>query len=121
MNQIKRALDLTPVLERRRRSAPVPGAAVLVSRPASPAQTLLRPGRAHSGSTFQRRLLLLRLVLQILAVSFVVGATAAETNSSQKHVDLTELPLEALMNLDIPKVYAASKLEQKTTEAPSSI
>ena len=25
------------------------------------------------------------------------------------------------MNLDVPKVYAASKLEQKTTEAPSSI
>ncbi len=44
-------------------------------------------------------------------------ANAPNTNS----VDLTSLPLEALMNLDVPKVFAASKVEQKATEAPASV
>jgi outer membrane receptor for ferrienterochelin and colicins len=35
--------------------------------------------------------------------------------------DLTELPIEQLMNVDVGKVYGASKIEQKTTEAPASI
>ena len=35
--------------------------------------------------------------------------------------DLTEMPLEALMNIEVPKVYGASKFEQKITEAPSSV
>jgi len=41
--------------------------------------------------------------------------------ASDKPADLAEMPLEALMDIQLPKVYAASKLEQKTTEAPSSI
>jgi len=35
--------------------------------------------------------------------------------------DLTELPLESLMEIELPKVYGASKIEQKSTEAPSSV
>lgn len=56
-------------------------------------------------------------ILPLLALS----AWAQTPTPSSNHVDLTELPLEALMNLEVPKVYAASKVEQKTTEAPSSV
>jgi iron complex outermembrane receptor protein len=65
--------------------------------------------------------------LLVLAFFSPLRAPAADTNattngaSAAKTNDLTELPLEALMNLEIPKVYAASKVEQKTTEAPASI
>jgi len=60
-------------------------------------------------------------VFPILALSLALGAPAAETNAPPKAADLTELPLEALMNIEVPKVYGASKLEQKVTEAPSSV
>jgi outer membrane receptor for ferrienterochelin and colicins len=68
---------------------------------------------------------LLLLALACLLASSARGqstnvATQA-TNLPPKQADLTELPLESLMNLEIPKVYAASKVEQKTTEAPSSV
>src|SRR5438309_268591 len=56
----------------------------------------------------------------ILALSFALSAPAAETNAVPKTGDLTELPLETLLNLEVPKVYAASKIEQKTAEAPAS-
>src|SRR5204862_4390701 len=39
----------------------------------------------------------------------------------QRPSDLTELTMEELMEIQVPKVYGASKLEQKTTEAPSSV
>ena len=35
--------------------------------------------------------------------------------------DLTDLPLETLMQLQVPTVVSASKFEQKATEAPSSV
>jgi len=63
----------------------------------------------------------MRGALLMLAVSSALDAPSAENSPKEKPADLTTLPLEALMNLDVPKVYAASKLEQKTTEAPSSI
>ncbi len=53
----------------------------------------------------------------MLALSLALDAPSAETDLNPNAGDLTELPLEELMNL---KVYAASKLEQKTTEAPAS-
>jgi outer membrane receptor for ferrienterochelin and colicins len=56
----------------------------------------------------------------LLALSLAFGARSSEIDPTPKTNDLTELPLEALMNLEVPKVYAASKLEQKTTEAPAS-
>ena len=65
--------------------------------------------------------MLMRRALQMLAVSFALVAPSAELHAQSNQVDLTQLPLEALMNLDVPRVYGASKLEQKTTEAPSSV
>jgi outer membrane receptor for ferrienterochelin and colicins len=65
--------------------------------------------------------LLLRSAFLILACFFPLGALSAEVTPKPKSVDLTELPLEALMEVEVPKVYGASKIEQKTTEAPASI
>jgi outer membrane receptor for ferrienterochelin and colicins len=65
--------------------------------------------------------LLLRSAFLILACFFPLGALSAEVAPKPKSVDLTELPLEALMEVEVPKVYGASKIEQKTTEAPASI
>lgn len=62
-----------------------------------------------------------RKAVSLVALSLAVTSRSADINSASKPVDLTELPIEALMNLDIPKVYGASRLEQKTTEAPSSV
>jgi len=41
-------------------------------------------------------------------------------NGTNQMQDLTELPLEALMQIKVPEVYSASKFEQKVTEAPAS-
>jgi outer membrane receptor for ferrienterochelin and colicins len=46
---------------------------------------------------------------------------AAEVTATPTAADLTELPLEALMNIEVPKVYAASKVEQRETQAPASV
>jgi outer membrane receptor for ferrienterochelin and colicins len=46
---------------------------------------------------------------------------SAEPAPKAGSTDLTELSLEDLMEVEVPKVYGASKIEQKTTEAPSSI
>jgi iron complex outermembrane receptor protein len=46
---------------------------------------------------------------------------AAHVSAKPTAPDLTELPLEALMDIEVPKVYGASKLEQKATEAPASV
>src|ERR1039458_7847003 len=64
---------------------------------------------------------LVRRVFPILAFSLALGAPAVETTAPPKAADLTELPLEALMNIEVPTVFGASKLEQKVTEAPSSV
>ena len=63
----------------------------------------------------------MRRAFPILALSLALGAPAAEMNTPPKAADLTELPLEALMDIEVPKVYAASKLEQSETEAPASV
>jgi outer membrane receptor for ferrienterochelin and colicins len=65
--------------------------------------------------------LLARRAFQVLALSLALGAPAAEVSPTPKPPDLTELPLEALMNLEVPKVYAASKIEQDETQAPASV
>jgi iron complex outermembrane receptor protein len=80
-----------------------------------------RPSRA----TFLDPLIVRTLQTGIVGGLFVFFtfscAFAAETSKGRKPADLTELSLEALMEIEIPKVYGASKFEQKTTEAPSSI
>ncbi len=60
-------------------------------------------------------------VLAALVLASTLFAPAREAGSDSNPPDLTELPLEALMNIELPKVYGASKFEQKTTEAPASI
>ena len=58
---------------------------------------------------------------EFLLFSFLLAPASAKDILPPKSVDVTEIPLEALMNMEVPKVFAASKLEQKTTEAPASI
>ena len=65
--------------------------------------------------------MLLRRAWPMLAFLGALLAPPAELDAQTNQMDLTELPLEELMKLDVPKVYGASKLEQKTTEAPSSV
>jgi outer membrane receptor for ferrienterochelin and colicins len=48
-------------------------------------------------------------------------AFASGVDTNQAPVDLTAVPLDSLMQLELPKVYAASKVEQKVTQAPASI
>jgi iron complex outermembrane receptor protein len=59
--------------------------------------------------------------LGFLMLTSVFCADGAESDKAAKAPDLTELSLEALMEIEVPKVYGASKFDQKTTEAPSSI
>ena len=59
-----------------------------------------------------------------LLIFILLGAwsvPAAESQANQRSVDLTELPLESLMEIEVPKVYSASKFEQSAAAAPSSV
>jgi iron complex outermembrane receptor protein len=64
--------------------------------------------------------LMMRPVL-FLSLFLALPAISAEFTATQQPSDLTEMSLEELMELQFPKVYSASKFEQKTTEAPSSV
>jgi iron complex outermembrane receptor protein len=46
---------------------------------------------------------------------------SADTSAEAKPPSLADLSLEALMEIEVPKVYGASKFEQRITEAPSSV
>ena len=63
----------------------------------------------------------IRRALITLLFSLPILAYPSGSDTNQVPRDLTELSLEALMEIEVPKVYGASKFEQKTTEAPSSI
>jgi len=77
--------------------------------------SLFTPFTAAPGHfTFQR-------MWCVLLFFAVVCGRASETETNQNSADLTSLSLEALMNIEIPTVYGASKFEQKATEAPSSV
>ena len=82
---------------------------------------LTRPRCSTRCDAVRLGFLLLRSAFLILACFLPFGALSAEVTPKPKPVDLTELPLEALMEVEVPKVYGASKIEQKTTEAPASI
>ena len=65
-----------------------------------------------------------RLLRQFLAAVFVCHsllAYPADSDTNQAPVDLTTLPLESLMEIEVPKVYGASKLDQKESQAPASV
>src|SRR5512141_220814 len=80
-----------------------------------------KPVRAkNSCSTPSRASAALALAAIVTIPGSCLGA-AAESSAPAKDVDLTQLPLETLMEIEVPKVYSASKFEQKTTEAPASI
>ncbi len=51
---------------------------------------------------------------------FLFAFSVRADDSTNQAPDLTELPLEALMQIKVPEVYSASKFEQKATEAPAS-
>ena len=50
-----------------------------------------------------------------------LGTPAAEIQPPESGSERSELPLEALVKLEIPTVQSASKYNQKTTEAPASV
>jgi outer membrane receptor for ferrienterochelin and colicins len=50
-----------------------------------------------------------------------IAPAGAEYEKAAPDRDLTELPLEELMEIEVATVYSASKFEQKLTEAPSSV
>jgi iron complex outermembrane receptor protein len=64
--------------------------------------------------TFQR-------MLCVLFFFVALCGRASETETNQNSADLTSLSLEALMEIEVPVVFGASKFEQKATAAPSSI
>jgi iron complex outermembrane receptor protein len=59
------------------------------------------------------------LCILFFFVALCGRASATETN--QNSADLTSLSLEALMEIEVPVVFGASKFEQKAMEAPSSV
>jgi iron complex outermembrane receptor protein len=62
-----------------------------------------------------------RLALMGVFVSSPLLAYPANSDTNQVTTDLTALSLESLMQIEVPKVYGASKLEQKSTAAPASV
>ncbi|MGH7950848.1 MAG: TonB-dependent receptor plug domain-containing protein [Limisphaerales bacterium] len=52
---------------------------------------------------------------------FLLVAGARADDGTNQPLDLTKLPLEQLMQIEVPTVVSASKFEQKSTEAPSSV
>ena len=59
--------------------------------------------------------------LGFLMLSFVFCAGGAEPKGDAQAPDLSNKSLEELMEIEVPKVYGASKFDQRTTEAPASI
>jgi len=63
-------------------------------------------------------------VCLILPAGLAVGSLCfarGSTDEPQTPKDLTELSLEELLEIEVPTVYAASRFDQKVTEAPSSV
>jgi outer membrane receptor for ferrienterochelin and colicins len=60
------------------------------------------------------------LLRHLVCALFLLAVSTRADNGTNQTQDLTELPLEALMQIQVPEVYSASKFEQPATEAPSS-
>jgi outer membrane receptor for ferrienterochelin and colicin len=52
---------------------------------------------------------------------FLLAVNARADNGTNQTQDLTKLPLETLMQLEVPEVVSATKVEQKATAVPASI
>jgi iron complex outermembrane receptor protein len=61
------------------------------------------------------------LLRRFLVFLFLFAVCARAENGTNQTQDLTELPLEALMQIEVPEIVSASKFEQPATEAPSSV
>jgi outer membrane receptor for ferrienterochelin and colicins len=78
--------------------------------------------------TYNCRLICETVCLRAIAVGLILGcvllvtgAQAADSATNQPTTDLTQVSLESLMQMEVPKVSSASKFMQKETEAPASI
>ena len=78
----------------------------------------MNQGKPHSLIVLDPMRLLRRLVL-FFALGFAVFCARADDDTNQAQ-NLADMPLEELMQIQVPEVYSASKFEQKATEAPSS-
>jgi len=67
---------------------------------------------------WQRRALLRAMLLLLLL--WQTAPAVAATDSNQKE-DLLQIPLEELLQIEVEKVYSASRFEQNVTEAPASV
>ncbi|HTB84688.1 MAG TPA: TonB-dependent receptor [Candidatus Sulfotelmatobacter sp.] len=56
----------------------------------------------------------------LLCLLFFPAVAVCADDNPPPPKDLTELPIEALMQIEVPQVFSASKYEQKATAAPSS-
>jgi iron complex outermembrane receptor protein len=94
------------------------------------------PSNPIPQGSFGRVIVCPRLIRQTLtalfiSLPFVAFPAASDTNqvpadqsptaTNQAPADLTALPLESLMQIEVPKVYGASKLDQKASQAPASV
>ena len=61
----------------------------------------------------------------VLCLGFILAAAfssqGADAGTTQTNTDLTQISLETLMQMEVPKVSSASKFMQKETEAPASV
>jgi outer membrane receptor for ferrienterochelin and colicins len=68
-----------------------------------------------------RRAASLSRAFHFLILFSALLARSAEINSDSKPRELADLPLEALMEIEVPTVYGASKYEQRETAAPADV
>jgi len=81
-----------------------------------------RLSTVHSTATWRGFCLrAVRPSLPAMLACLPVLAYSSDANTNMVPADLTALSLESLMQIEVPKVYAASKIEQKVTQAPASI
>jgi outer membrane receptor for ferrienterochelin and colicins len=67
------------------------------------------------------KIFLLFCCVLLLTLLPCIAPAGTENEKTAPERDLTELPLEELMEIEVATVYTASKFEQKVTEAPSSV
>src|SRR5437762_2031417 len=91
----------------------------LYCRPLPPPRPPLRDPSLPERRVWGERAIL--YLLAVLVCWFALGAPAAQSETKHKPPDLTELPLEALLEIEVPKVYGVSRVEQKSKEAPASV
>jgi outer membrane receptor for ferrienterochelin and colicins len=60
-------------------------------------------------------------IISLLILACMSGISAAGVTEQDVPADLKQMTIEELMQVEVTTVYGASKYEQKTTEAPSSV